>query len=175
MAPVSQVLLHLLCPQSRPGAYIFHRGSSCPEMGIIFLSQNSDFSRSCAFLRLSLTLPQSISFCLTLFHPHWPPFCSSNLRSSLLFGGLCACCSLCQHCSAELAPPHSELSSNDTSSQKLILSNSPPSFSPIYFLSSTYYLPLPFPFLFSVSPTRLLDACGQETCLSIAVSKGLAQ
>lgn len=44
----------------------------------------------------------------------------------------------------------------------------------ILFIHSTYHLPLSYPFLLSSSPTKLLDAYGQETYLFTTVSKSLA-
>lgn len=89
---------------------------------------------------------------LTIFYPYWPPFCSSNLWSSLLFGGLCTCCSLGLECSsAELAPQHSELSSNDTSLQKLSLSK----FSSILFCLFTAPIICLYLILFSCLPPLL--------------------
>lgn len=72
-ASLSQALLHHLCPQSLPWAYVCHWSSpcpACPHTPRIILSQNSDsFSRPCAFLPLSFILPQSISF-ISLFSIH---------------------------------------------------------------------------------------------------------
>lgn len=74
---------------------------------------------------LSFILPQSTSF-ISLFSIHaglLSVLQTCEALCYLLFGGLCTCRSLClERSSAELAPQYSELSSNDTSLQKLFLS-----------------------------------------------------
>lgn len=82
-------------------------GNYCPHK----IQTSRDPVHSCLFLLPYLSPSPFVS----LFSIHTDLLSVLQICEVLCcLGGLCTCCSLCQDCFAELAPPRSELSSNDT-------------------------------------------------------------